>query len=213
MNDQLSKELSTRDRIVETARALFFDQGYNATGIAEILAKSGAHSGSLYHFFPTKEDLLIAVLEQYKRMLIPMVIEPARQRASEPIDRIFAVLHGYRLLLEATDFRLGCPIGNLALEVSNSHNVPRVLIEENFEGWLSEVKQLVDDAINYLPSDVDTGRLSNLLLATMEGAVMLARTYRSLEPFDQAVLALREHFDQLVVRGTTWSTPRTQGNQ
>jgi len=50
---------------VETARALFFEQGYAQTGIAQILKVSGINSGSLYHFFPSKEDLLAAVLEQY----------------------------------------------------------------------------------------------------------------------------------------------------
>jgi TetR/AcrR family transcriptional repressor of nem operon len=210
MIDQLTREKSTRDNIVETARSLFFEQGYNATGIAQILAKSGAHSGSLYHFFPAKEDLLLAVLSQYKEMLLPMVIDPARERVAEPIDRIFSVLHGYRLLLEATDFRLGCPIGNLALEVSNSHPNPRALIKENFDGWLLEVEKLIEEARGYLPANVDSARLAMLLLAMMEGAVMLARTYRSLEPFDQAVIGLRELFDELVIKGTDWSAPRTQ---
>jgi AcrR family transcriptional regulator len=208
VNDQLSTQPSKRDRIVEAARELFFDQGYNATGLAQILSRAEANSGSLYHFFPTKEDVLVAVLQKYKEMLRPMVIEPARQHSSEPIDRIFAVLHGYRLLLEATDFRLGCPIGNLALEISNSHPQPRAFVKENFEGWMHEVRQLIEEARGYLPEDVNTERLSVLLLATMEGAVMLARTYRSLEPFDQAVLALREYFDRLVQNGTEWSAPR-----
>ncbi|HLO98377.1 MAG TPA: TetR/AcrR family transcriptional regulator [Fimbriimonas sp.] len=210
MIDQPSKDASTRDRIVNTARELFFANGYNATGISEILQKSGAHSGSLYHYFPTKEELLIAVLRQYKELLQPMVIGPARERVSEPIDRIFSVLTGYRLLLEATDFRLGCPIGNLALEISNSHPGPRSLIRENFDGWLAEVRTLISEAAGYLPPEVDVERLSIMLLATMEGAVMLARTYRSLEPFDQSVLALREHFDQLVRAGTNWSRPQPE---
>ena len=105
------------------------------TGIAQILKASGARSGSLYHFFPSKEDLLLAVLEKYKEMLQPRVIEPALERASDPIDRVFLVLDGYRRLLEQTGFELGCPIGNLALEVGNSYPHARTLIVENFEAW------------------------------------------------------------------------------
>ena len=122
---ELNDQSSTRARIVETARQLFFQQGYNATGIAQILKASGANSGSLYHFFPTKEDLLSAVLEQYKSMLESHVLGPAYARIDDPIERLFAVLDGYRRLLQATDFDLGCPIGNLALEVSNSHPLIR----------------------------------------------------------------------------------------
>lgn len=210
MIDQLNRESNTRETIVEAARELFFQQGYHATGMAQILAASKAGSGSLYHFFPTKEDLLVAVLERYKLMLMPMVIDPARERAADPIDRAFAVLHGYRLLLEATDFYLGCPIGNLALEVSNSHPKPRALIQQNFDGWLEQVTLILEEARGTLPQDVNPARLAKLMLATMEGAVMLARTYRSLDPFDEAVIGLREIFDQLVIRGTDWSAPRTQ---
>ena len=70
---------------MESARQLFFEQGYSATGIAQILERSSANSGSLYHFFPTKEDLLAAVLERYREMLHPVVIGPGIERASDPI--------------------------------------------------------------------------------------------------------------------------------
>lgn len=210
MNDQLSTREGTKDRIVEASRELFFEQGYNATGMAQILSKAEANSGSLYHFFPTKEDLLVAVLEKYRAMLCPMVIEPAKEHAVEPIDRIFAVLHGYRMLLEMTEFRLGCPIGNLALEVTNSHPRARKLLEENFDGWLREVAEFVRSAKGQLPESADPERLATLLLTTMEGAVMLARTYHSFQPFDDAVLALREHFELLVHHGVNWSSPKPE---
>ena len=54
----------TRERLVEAARKLFHQHGYRATGIAEILRAAEVNSGSLYYFFPSKEDLLVAVLER-----------------------------------------------------------------------------------------------------------------------------------------------------
>ena len=74
---------------METARQLFFQQGYGATGIAQILQTSGANSGSLYYYFTGKEELLLAVLDRYKEMLWPAVIEPVFKRESDPIERIF----------------------------------------------------------------------------------------------------------------------------
>lgn len=209
MSDQLTGREGTRERIVEAARELFFEQGYNATGMSQILNRAEANSGSLYHFFPTKEDLLVAVLEKYKLMLCPMVIEPAKQYATDPVDRLFAILMGYRMLLEATEFRLGCPIGNLALELSNSHPRARQLIEENFEGWVREVRAIVDEVSDRLPEGMDAECVATLLLSAMEGGVMLARTYRSLEPFDRTVHAVRLMFDQLVRGGSEWSAPLT----
>jgi TetR/AcrR family transcriptional regulator, transcriptional repressor for nem operon len=193
---------------VEAARQLFFAQGYTATGIAQILAQSSANSGSLYHFFPTKEDLLIAALEKYKAMLEPMVIGPANARASDPIDRLFAVLDGYRQLMTATDFMLGCPIGNLSLEMCNSHPQVRRLVVENFDGWRAAIKTMIEAAQGRLPENVDVEALSHFVLATMEGSVMLARAYRSFTPFDAAIAGLRDHFDRLVKDGSDWSAPK-----
>ena len=86
-----SPRIQTRDKLVEVARHLFHQHGYRATGIAEILRKAEINSGSLYYFFPAKEDLLVAVLERYRELLRPMIIDPAFERVSDPLDRIFAV--------------------------------------------------------------------------------------------------------------------------
>ena len=206
LNDQSTpSRLETRERIIETARELFFENGYTATGIAQILKASGANSGSLYHFFPSKEDLLLAVLEKYKGMLEPMVMQPGFDRVSDPIDRVFVVLDGYREWLRTTNFQLGCPVGNLALEVGNSHPQARSVIAENFQAWREAIRRQIENASGRLPTDVDPAALATHVLATMEGAVMLARTYRDFEPFDQAMNQLRDYFDRLVRDGSEWS--------
>ena len=182
---------------MEAARDLFFRQGYVATGVAQILKASNANSGSLYHFFPSKDDLLVAVLEKYQALLEPRVLKPAFERVEDPIERLFAVLDGYRLLLEATNFELGCPIGNLALEISNSQPAARRLIIKNFKAWCNAIRRLIEDAEDRLPRDIEPAGLSTHVLATMEGSVMLARAYRSFEPFDQAINQLKDYIGRL----------------
>ncbi len=177
--------------------------------MAQILKEAGARSGSLYHFFPSKEDLLRAVLERYREMLQTHVLQPAFDRVSDPIERLFAVLDGYRRLLAQTGFDLGCPIGNLALEVSNALPNVRALIIDNFDAWAHAVGGLIDEASGRLPADLDRAALARHVLATMEGAVMLARAYRSFDPFDQAVRQLRDYFERLIDDGSAWSQPRS----
>jgi TetR/AcrR family transcriptional regulator, transcriptional repressor for nem operon len=188
----------TRERIVETARRLFWEQGYSATGVAQILDEAGVRSGSLYYFFPTKDDLLLAVLEQYKQLLDPMVVRPVFERVRDPIERVFGILAGYRQLLIQTKYQHGCPIGNLALEVGHVQPAARKLIAENFTGWRKAIELCLADAADRLPRRMNRERLSLFVLTTMEGAVMLARSYHSLEPYDAAVEQLRDYFDQLL---------------
>src|ERR1700690_4248031 len=96
---------------------LFGRKGYQSTSIADILLAAGAPSGSLYHFFPTKQHLLLAVLELYRDGIEPMLLAPAWKDASDPIERAFALLAGYRRALEPTDCTYGCPIESLTLEI------------------------------------------------------------------------------------------------
>jgi AcrR family transcriptional regulator len=198
----------TRDRLVAVARDLFWQKSYAATGIAEILHAADAGSGSLYYFFPTKEDLLLAVLEWYKANLWTAVVDPVFERVSDPIERVFGILDGYRQGLLHTRFINGCPVGNLALELSNSHPAARRLIAENFSGWRAAVERCLAAAAGRLPSGTDVEQLALFVLTTMEGAVMLARAYRSIEAYDNAVTSLRDYFDRLLADGTDWARPR-----
>ena len=208
MNDQSSprtNSTTTRDRLIEVARDLFHRNGYAQTGIAAILDEAEVNSGSLYYFFPSKEDLLVAVLERYKEMLWPMVIQPAFDRVSDPIERVFAVLDGYRRLLIETGCKQGCPIGNLALEMSDEHPGVRALVAENFDGWCAAIEQCFEAARDRLPPGTDTARLSRFVLTVMEGGVMQARAERQLVRFEEGVAQLRDYIDILLAQGGGWN--------
>src|SRR5215813_13735927 len=108
---------ATRTRLVQTAMRLFWEKGYGSTSIADLLQAAQLNSGSLYHFFPSKQDLLLAVLDSYHEGLGPMLLEPAWKGVADPLARVFALLAGYRRALLATECSYGCPIGSLALEL------------------------------------------------------------------------------------------------
>jgi AcrR family transcriptional regulator len=187
----------TRARIVEAAMELFWLKGYGSTSIADILSRSQVNSGSLYHFFPGKQDLLIAVLEQYRDGIGPMLLEPAWAGVADPIEKIFALLGVYRHAILTTDCVYGCPIGSLALELHEPDEPVRALLAANFTGWVDAICGCLDAAGDRLPDHVDRQALAEFVLTVMEGAVMQARTHRDVAYFDRAVAMLRTHFDAL----------------
>lgn len=187
----------TRGRILQAAFQLFHEQGYHATGIATILRQAGVNSGSLYHYFPSKEALLIGVLEFALVLLRPAVMDPAERRTADPVERVFGLLQQYREGMHAWGCKMGCPIGNLALEVSDDNAAARELIHRNFENWALVVKQWLDDAGDRLPRSTDRGQLARFVLTVMEGGIMQARAAGSLRPFDEGVAQLRSYFDTL----------------
>jgi TetR/AcrR family transcriptional regulator, transcriptional repressor for nem operon len=195
-----------RNRIIEVAADLFLKQGYGQTGIAQILAAAGVLRGSLYYHFPTKEDLLLATLEWRKRMLWPEVITPVFDRVDDPLERLFGILDGYRQMLLVCEFQMGCPIGNLALELSESNPRARQLLAENFENWKNAIRGCLEEAQSQgrLPEDSNANDLAHYVLTVMEGAVMLARTYRTIDTYDRAISLLRDHLDRLQTAATSW---------
>ena len=193
--------VSTRARLIESARFLFWERGFAGTSMAELLAHAEVNSGSFYHFFDSKEALLRAVLEGYLELLRPMIVEPAFAEARKPLGRIFAILAGYRERILATDSKYGCPLGRLALEIDPENAPAHALIAKNFQGWIDAVRECLEEMKAALPARTDLDSLANFVLVTMEGGVMLSRSYRSVEPFDRAVAQLREHFALLLRAG------------
>src|SRR5215218_10101878 len=131
----------TRWRIVEAAMELFWLKGYASTSIADILSRSQVNSGSLYYFFPGKQDVLIAVLEAYRDGIGPVLLEPAWSGVDDPVERVFALLASYRRALMETECSYGCPIGSLALELHEPDEPVRLLLAANFTGWVAAVEQ------------------------------------------------------------------------
>jgi AcrR family transcriptional regulator len=187
----------TRTRLLMTAMTLFSEKGYDATSVADILRAAGANSGSLYHFFPTKQDLLIEVLRMYRDGIGPMLLAPAWEGVSDPIEKVFALLARYRQALETTDCFYGCPIGNLALEIHEPDPPVRELIATNFDGWVAAIEQCFVEAGARLPADLDRRGLAIFTLTTMEGGVMQSRTHRNLSAFDRSVAMLRDYVTRL----------------
>ena len=188
----------TRSRIVEAARELFWLKGFGSTSIADILSRSQVNSGSLYYFFPGKQDVLVAVLESYRDGIQAMLLEPAWADVDDPIEKVFALLAAYRRAIVETDCEYGCPIGSIALELHEPDPVVRQLLAANFDAWVFAVEGCFVGAADRLPENADTRALAELTLNLMEGGVMQARTYRDVAYFDRAVGQLRACIDALM---------------
>src|SRR5260370_459207 len=108
---------------------LFWEKGYGSTSVADVLQAAKVNSGSLYHFFPGKQDLLLAVLDMYHRGLRSMLLEPAWRGVTQPIEPIFALLPPSRRSLTDTDCIYGFPSRSPGLEIhAPRHAVGAILL-------------------------------------------------------------------------------------
>jgi AcrR family transcriptional regulator len=173
----------TRDRIVEMSAELFRRQGYNATGIKQIVTEAQAPFGSIYHFFPGGKEALgaeaIRTSGATYEQLIPAVFDPAPDLVTGVRD-FFA---GAAAHLEETDYADACPIATVALEVSSSSETLREACAEVFQSWIAA------GAARYEAAGITEERARELtiaMLCALEGAFVLARATRSTTPLQVA---------------------------
>ena len=199
------RKTTTRERLITTAAELFRRQGYAQTGVNQIIQEANATSGSFYHFFPAKEDLLLAVVDHIAEIFDTGIFSPAANRSNDPIEEIFTILDLYRRQLNDGGFTFGSPMASLSTEVSENHPQVRVRLAEIFADWSGRIEELLRRAGDRLPPTLDHTALAQFVVCTIEGAGLGARLNQSLAPFDAGIAQLRSYFDLLGSRigGTT----------
>jgi AcrR family transcriptional regulator len=183
-----------------TAAELFRRQGYAHTGVNQIIQEADATSGSFYHFFPAKEDLLLAVVDHIAEVFEGEIFEPAADRSKDPIEEIFMILDLYRQQLNDGGFTFGSPMASLSAEVSENHPPVRDRLAEIFSSWTGRIEELLRGAGHRLPSSLDRTALAQFVVCAMEGAVLGTRLNRNLAAFDAAIDQLRIYLDLLESR-------------
>lgn len=179
----MKSPIDSRARFVETAAALLRRQGYSATGLSQIVEQSGAPKGSLYFHFPGgKEELARAALEragqEMERKLAALVAA-----APGPAAAIRAVTAGLADELEASRFHDGCPMATVALEAATQAPALRAVCSASYARWQALVEGYLASA--GLPA-ARARALGNLVLAAIEGALLLSRAHADTTPLRAA---------------------------
>jgi AcrR family transcriptional regulator len=179
MSTTRAKGRPTRERIVEVSAELMAKQGYNATGVKQIVAAAEAPFGSLYHFFPGGKEQLGAEAIRVSGAMYGQLIEAVFDPAPDPVTGIRLFFAGAAAHLEETDYADACPIATVALEISSSSEPMRIACADVFESWIEAGAQRFERA-GLTPERAR--ELVVAMLAALEGAFVLARAARSTEP-------------------------------
>jgi AcrR family transcriptional regulator len=173
----------TRERLVSAGGELFRRQGFNATGVKQIVTQASAPFGSLYHFFPGGKEQLGAEAVRTSGalygLLLPAVFDPAPDLVTGVRD-FFA---GAAAQLEQSDYADACPIATVALEAASSSEPLREACADVFTGWIDT------GAERFARTALRPERARQLvigMIAALEGAFVLARALRDTAPLHVA---------------------------
>jgi AcrR family transcriptional regulator len=184
---------ATKDRIVDATAELFRHQGYNGTGVKQIVAEANAPFGSLYHFFPGgKSELGDEVIRASGAMYLELFATIAGA-APDVVTAIGDFFDGAAETLRETDYADACPIATVALEVASTNETLRKATADVFESWFEAATAY------FVHAGIDEGRARDLsleMLMLLEGAFLFSRASKTTRPMEiagaAAVAAVRE---------------------
>ena len=169
-----------RARMVQSAATLIRERGIHGTGLREVVAHSGGPRGSLGRFFPGGKTQLVT--EAIDVALVDLFgdLEHTLSEAETFPEAISVIVTPWRRLLVDHDFALGCPLAATICDAADNDSL-RTHVSEAFAGWRAPV---VDAYARFGASQAEAEAHATVLMAALEGALILARAQRSIEPLD-----------------------------
>lgn len=177
---------------MNVASDLFYKQGYRATGINEVIEKSGVAKATFYSHFPTKEELCIAYLTELREGELA-TIDRAIAAAKGPVERFLAPIKSLKPWLQETKFR-GCAFINIASEIPDPKNPLRKLGPDLYDQVRQKVDVLSREMIESDPqrfAHLNTQELTRDYMMAFTGAVAQAELYHAIWPIEHAIAAVQ----------------------
>lgn len=191
-----SQGRSTRDTIVAVATRLMQLRGYHGTSLDDVLGDSGVGKGSFYHYFKSKEELGYAILDEIiagflERTVDPCFSDPSVKRITQIrcfLDRVVRIQREGHCVG-------GCPLGNLASELSDVHEGFRGRLAGVFTAWWERLTEALRDAQarGELSSGCQIDAVAQFLVASLEGAILMTKVTKEIAVMEQCVAEMKRY--------------------
>ena len=182
MTGRTAKGQASRQKLIDAAIAGMRASGLSGAGINEIARAGGAPKGSIYHLFPGgKAQIACEALESYSESVLA-VLDGAVPRRGSPKARLVALFEAYAGRMESGDCRRSCAAGAVCTDIDDEMEPVREQVEAVFDRWI----ELLALRFDFIADRRRARSFAEFVLATIEGAYLLARAQRSATPFREA---------------------------
>lgn len=182
-------ESEAYQRILTTAQDLFYRNGYRATGINEIIKKSGVAKATFYAHFPSKESLAYAYVRSMNELENANTLA-GLEKYNGPYARLIGLLKYLTTWSHERDFR-GCAYLNISSEIPDPGNPVRLESVAHYKGVRALVGRLVEQLKAERHKDWDAVQVADDYMLILSGAVAMAQVYHDKKPFLQAIEAVK----------------------
>jgi TetR/AcrR family transcriptional repressor of nem operon len=175
----------TREEIIRKGAELIHAQGFNATGLQQILQAVGIPKGSFYFYFKSKEAFGLEIIDYFSAMISGILAHYLDDKKIQPIKRLEKLFEFFETAYQKSDYNLGCPIGNLSLELADTNERLRVHLKDVIESLIAQIESCLEEAKRdkSIPSSLNTSDVARLIFYGFEGALLHMKVVKNIEPF------------------------------
>ena len=186
-------KLTSKEKLIDAAQTLMLSKGYTATTVDEICEQAGVSKGSFYHFFETKEDLGLAVVDAFQARNDRLVAEGPQTQLSDPVEQSLALLD--HLIASAGElWGSGCLLGTFALDLADTNPTIRDAVSARFEAVASGLADGLEPMFSRggRQNARSARELSEQFIIVVEGALILAKAHKDWSYVDRALERFRD---------------------
>jgi TetR/AcrR family transcriptional repressor of nem operon len=188
----------TREAIVTAATRLMQIKGYHATSLDDVLTESGAGKGTFYHYFESKEDLGYAILEGIVARFLADTLDPCfSDPGGRPLSQIRCFLDRVVEIQRAGNCVGGCPLGNLASELSDVHEGFRARLAAVFSAWRARLTEALHEAQRRgdASGSCRPEAVAHFLVAALEGAILMTKLNKDIMVMEQCAQEMKHYLE------------------
>ncbi|NEU80594.1 TetR/AcrR family transcriptional regulator [Nostoc sp. UIC 10630] len=174
----MSKGEATKSRILHQAAELFNQQGYAGSSMSDIMRVTGLQKGGIYNHFQSKDDLALQAFD-FAIARIKQHIRFALRSKRHAVERLQAIIEVFSSFAENPPIKGGCPLLNTAVESDDAHPALRERAQQAMNSWLHLIRRIIETGIakGEIRSEVSADEIATIVIATLEGAIMMSKLY------------------------------------
>ncbi|MEL6588626.1 MAG: TetR/AcrR family transcriptional regulator [Bacteroidota bacterium] len=194
----MGKSDDTKALIIRKAAPIFNTKGYVATSIKDITEATGMTKGAIYGNFKTKEEVAVAVLEYTAKKIFGLMGQMVRAATNAP-DKMRAILDFYESYITNPPIEGGCPILNTAIEVDDGNPLLRLKVSRMLETLHTSMFKILHRGIKegQLKAEIDVEAFGHVFVASLEGAIMIARVQGDVRSYHIIKKQLEKQIDAM----------------
>jgi TetR/AcrR family transcriptional repressor of nem operon len=176
---------NTREEIIRKGAELIHAQGFKATGLQQILQTVGIPKGSFYFYFKSKEDFGLEIIDYFSAIINGIFTRYLSDKKTPPLKRLEKLFEYFEAAFQKSGYSLGCPIGNLSLELADTSERLRVHLVDVIETLIAQIELCLKEAKRdkSIPASLNTADTARFIFHGFEGAVLHMKVVKSIEPF------------------------------